>query len=83
MVSSILGGSSQPLPALMTLHVGAEGARSPCRRRQVNEVHVTAAADSGARVDFAARLRIETPHERDYLRHGGILRYALRERLAR
>jgi aconitate hydratase len=50
---------------------------------RVGDVRVTAAADSGARVDFAVRLRVETPHERDYLRHGGILPYALRERLGR
>jgi aconitate hydratase len=50
---------------------------------QVSEVRVTAGADTGARVDFAVRLRVETPHERDYLRHGGILPYALRERLGR
>jgi aconitate hydratase len=50
---------------------------------QVSEVQVTATADTGEQVDFAVRLRVETPHERDYLRHGGILPYALRERLGR
>jgi aconitate hydratase len=50
---------------------------------RVSDVRVTAAADSATRVDFAVRLRVETPHERDYLRHGGILPYALRERLGR
>ena len=33
--------------------------------------------------EFRARLRIDTPHERDYLRHGGILPYALRKALGR
>ncbi len=28
--------------------------------------------------EFRARVRLETPKERDYLRHGGILRYVLR-----
>ncbi|MGH7265535.1 MAG: aconitate hydratase AcnA, partial [Candidatus Rokuibacteriota bacterium] len=47
------------------------------------EVQVTAASDTAARLDFVVRLRLETPHERDYLRHGGILQYALRKLLGR
>jgi aconitate hydratase len=31
---------------------------------------------------FRARLRLDTPREREYLRHGGILRYVLRRLLA-
>jgi aconitate hydratase len=31
---------------------------------------------------FRARVRLDTPRERDYLRHGGILRYVLRRLLA-
>ncbi len=46
-------------------------------------LHVTAAADgsgSGAgAVDFDAVLRIDTPKEADYYRHGGILPYVLRQ----
>jgi aconitate hydratase len=30
-------------------------------------------------VEFAARVRIDTPKEADYFRHGGILRYVLRQ----
>jgi aconitate hydratase len=30
-------------------------------------------------VEFRARVRVETPREREYLRHGGILLYALRK----
>jgi aconitate hydratase len=30
---------------------------------------------------FRARVRLDTPRERDYLRHGGILRYVLRRLL--
>ncbi|HWC02282.1 MAG TPA: aconitate hydratase AcnA [Methylomirabilota bacterium] len=48
-----------------------------------SEVQVTAASEAGGELRFAARLRIETPHERDYLRHGGILPYALRKALGR
>jgi aconitate hydratase len=36
---------------------------------------VTVRADE---TEFQARLRADTPRERDYLRHGGVLPYALR-----
>jgi aconitate hydratase len=32
---------------------------------------------------FAARVRIDTPREAEYFRHGGILQYVLRDLLAR
>jgi len=37
---------------------------------------VTVRADE---IEFAARVRIDTPKEADYFRHGGILRYVLRQ----
>ena len=40
---------------------------------------VTVRADG---TEFRARVRLDTPRERDYLRHGGILRYVLRRLLA-
>jgi aconitate hydratase len=40
---------------------------------------VTVRADD---VEFRARLRLDTPREREYLRHGGILPYVLRRLLA-
>jgi aconitate hydratase len=44
------------------------------------EATVTATPDDGGEpVLFTARVRLETPRERDYLRHGGILLYALRK----
>jgi aconitate hydratase len=45
-------------------------------------VTVTATRDDGALVGFTARVRLDTPRERDYYRHGGILRYVLRRLLA-
>jgi aconitate hydratase len=30
-------------------------------------------------VEFTARVRIDTPKEAEYFRHGGILRYVLRQ----
>ena len=43
------------------------------------EVTVTATPESGKPISFKARLRIDTPKERDYYRHGGILQYVLRQ----
>jgi aconitate hydratase len=42
------------------------------------ELGVRAEADDGRSVDFTVRLRIDTPKEADYYRHGGILQYVLR-----
>ena len=48
-----------------------------------SEVHVTAERTEGEPVSFDARVRIDTPREADYFRHGGILQYVLRGLLAR
>ncbi len=46
---------------------------------EASEVSVTATPDGGApAISFRARVRLDTPRERDYVRHGGILRYVLR-----
>jgi aconitate hydratase len=42
-------------------------------------VTVTATRADGTRVRFDARVRIDTPKERDYFEHGGILHYMLRQ----
>jgi aconitate hydratase len=42
-------------------------------------VTVTATPAAGAAIKFQARVRIDTPKERDYFRHGGILHYVLRQ----
>jgi aconitate hydratase len=42
-------------------------------------VNVTATKDDGSKVEFEARVRIDTPKERDYYEHGGILHYVLRQ----
>ena len=34
-------------------------------------------------IEFRAHVRLDTPREREYFRHGGILRYVLRKRLGR
>jgi aconitate hydratase len=40
---------------------------------------VVATPASCARVKFEARVRIDTPKEREYYQHGGILQYVLRQ----
>ena len=39
---------------------------------------VTATPDDGEPVEFRAVVRIDTPGESEYYRHGGILQYVLR-----
>jgi len=42
------------------------------------DMKVCATRADGSKVEFAARSRIDTPKEREYFRHGGILPYVLR-----
>jgi aconitate hydratase len=42
-------------------------------------VSVTATPDDGEPIRFTAKVRIDTPKERDYFEHGGILHYVLRQ----
>jgi aconitate hydratase len=42
-------------------------------------VQVTATPPDGKPISFVARVRIDTPKEREYYRHGGILQYVLRQ----
>jgi aconitate hydratase len=42
------------------------------------QVTVVATGDTGKKLAFPARVRIDTPKELDYFRHGGILQYVLR-----
>ena len=46
-------------------------------------VRVRATRDDGGEIAFDARMRIDTPREAEYFRHGGILQYVLRTLLAR
>jgi aconitate hydratase len=41
-------------------------------------VKVVARGEGGKALEFTARVRIDTPKELDYYRHGGILQYVLR-----
>jgi aconitate hydratase len=46
---------------------------------EARTVDVTATAARGNPIRFEARVRIDTPKEREYFRHGGILQYVLRQ----
>ncbi len=45
------------------------------------EIAVRATRDDGRVIEFKARLRLDTPQEVQYYRHGGILHYVLRQLL--
>ena len=44
-----------------------------------DHVEVTATREDGSVVNFRARVRLDTPKEVEYYRHGGILHYVLRQ----
>ena len=46
------------------------------------EVEVEAVNADNRAVHFSARVRLDTPQEVEYYRHGGILQYVLRQLLA-
>jgi aconitate hydratase len=60
----------------------AAGVRSGFAGKGRN-VRVVATREDGGTVDFFARVRLDTPQEAEYYRHGGILQYVLRQLLAR
>ena len=56
--------------------VGPRGrGEMPCRARS----RVTRGATTAAARSFTATVRIDTPAEAEYYRHGGILQYVLRQ----
>jgi aconitate hydratase len=50
-----------------------------CSSGHASEVTVRAQREDGSELQFQARVRIDTPQEIDYFRHGGILPYVLRQ----
>ena len=56
----------------------ALGSAAPPRSLRVRAAH-----EDGRELEFDARVRIDTPREAEYFRHGGILPYVLRGLLAR
>jgi aconitate hydratase len=50
------------------------------KNAEARTVKVTATPEAGGKpISFEVRIRIDTPKERDYYRHGGILQYVLRQ----
>ncbi|MDQ6976003.1 MAG: aconitate hydratase AcnA [Mariprofundaceae bacterium] len=52
---------------------------APLNLTACDTIEVSAIAKNGDRVVFTAEVRIDTPKEADYYRHGGILHYVLRQ----
>ena len=46
---------------------------------KAKQVMVSAKPERGAELKFTVRIRLDTPKEREYFRHGGILQYVLRQ----
>ena len=75
--ASCLGLSGEEVFAITGMaEAMANGGPSP------GEVQVSAEREGAEPIRFAARVRIDTPREADYFRHGGILQYALRQLLS-
>jgi aconitate hydratase len=49
------------------------------RQEHVESLQITATAPNGQKTTFQTRVRIDTPQEFEYYRHGGILQYVLRQ----
>ena len=62
--------------------VGAEVFNIPCPEIGAAQVLVEMVRADGSKQEFRARVRIDTPKEWDYYRHGGILPYMVRQLLA-
>jgi aconitate hydratase len=84
--SNLIGMGVAPLQLLPGQGVAALGLTgrevidiTGLSRGDASEVSVTATPPDGAAKKFNVRLRIDTPKEREYYRHGGILQYVLRQ----
>jgi aconitate hydratase len=71
-----LGLTGREVVEITGLAEGVEGAF-----RGGREVEVRAIAEDGGITTFRARVRLDTPQEVQYYRHGGILPYVLRQLL--
>jgi aconitate hydratase len=84
--SNLIGMGVAPLQFLPGQNVAALGLTghelfdiTGLSRADATEVSVTATPASGPPRQFTVRVRIDTPKEREYYRHGGILQYVLRQ----
>ena len=76
--AAALGLSGVEVFSISGLAGAMAGGGSPPR-----ELTVRAEGSDSEPVEFSVRVRIDTPREADYFRHGGILQYVLRGLLAR
>jgi aconitate hydratase len=72
-----LGLSGQEVFSIVGLAEAMQDGGAPPR-----EVRARAERDGAEPIEFQARVRIDTPREAEYFRHGGILQYVLRGLLA-
>ncbi|MBV8974573.1 MAG: aconitate hydratase AcnA [Sinobacteraceae bacterium] len=84
--SNLIGMGVAPLQFLPGQNVASLGLTgrelidiSGLSRGDAREVTVTATPPDGPPRKFNVRVRIDTPKEREYFRHGGILQYVLRQ----
>jgi aconitate hydratase len=84
--SNLIGMGVAPLQFLPGQNVAALGLTgrelidiTGLTQPEASEVTVTATPADGKPRRFNVRLRIDTPKEREYFRHGGILQYVLRQ----
>jgi aconitate hydratase len=79
-----LGLTGEEVFSMEGLAAAMSDGGQPPREVAVRAAHAGSAAqgDGRAPVEFSARVRIDTPREADYFRHGGILQYVLRHLLA-
>ncbi len=80
--SNLVGMGVHPLEfpgGMNAADLGLDGSESyDIGAAEGREVSVCATRADGSVVEFKARSRIDTPKEREYFRHGGILPYVLR-----
>jgi len=84
--SNLIGMGVLPLefqPGQSAASLGLNGREvydiSGLEEGRAREVTVVARREDGTQISFRARVRIDTPKEREYFVHGGILHYVLRQ----
>jgi aconitate hydratase len=75
--ASSLGLTGEERISISYMAAAMAGGGAPPR-----SVRVSAEHPNGESIEFDATVRIDTPREAEYFRHGGILQYVLRELLA-
>ncbi|HVR05530.1 MAG TPA: aconitate hydratase [Solirubrobacteraceae bacterium] len=77
-----LGLTGEEVFSIVGLAEAMRDGGAPPREVRVRAEHQGGGAGPSGPVEFGARVRIDTPREAEYFRHGGILQYVLRGLLA-